>query len=130
MPSSSDSSEQDFIQAYDAYADAIFRHCAYRCYDRETGKDIMQDTFMRAWDYIAKGNEVGHMRGFLYKIANNLIINHAKKKKTESLEKLAENGFEPSNEDGKAMATNFDATMVRDTLKQLDPDTRTILTMR
>lgn len=39
--------EQQFLQAYDDYADAIFRHIALRLGDRERGRELMQDTFMK-----------------------------------------------------------------------------------
>ena len=119
-----------FLQAYDKHSDEIFRHCYFRTFDREQGKDLMQETFLRAWEFIAKGGEVRHMRGFLFKIANNLIINNAKKKKTVSLDALADVGFEPSHEGGAAMAKNVDEKAVLATMRTLPEEKRTILIMR
>jgi DNA-directed RNA polymerase specialized sigma24 family protein len=47
--------EEQFLQAYEEYADAIFRHCAMRISDRERGKELMQETFLKAWESVRRG---------------------------------------------------------------------------
>jgi DNA-directed RNA polymerase specialized sigma24 family protein len=80
--------KEKFQHAYDEYAQAIFRHCHYRVFDRERGKDLMQEVFLRAWEYMARGEEVHNMRAFLYRIANNLIVDESRKKREASLDYL------------------------------------------
>jgi len=95
MPQSSQ--ERRFTRAYDLYADLIFRHCYFRIGDREKGKELMQDAFLKTWEYIAKGNEVEDMRAFLYRTANNLIVDlyrRKSKRQEESFEDLREKGFD------------------------------------
>lgn len=133
MPKAHDDTEQEFLAAYDEYADAIFRHCALRLGDRELGKDMMQDTFMRAWESVAKGTTVTHMRAFLYKIANNLIIDTARRRKIhiqESLEELQEEtGFDvPDKEPGPVR--QLEGTLVLETLQRLEEPYRTAVIMR
>ncbi len=60
-----------------------------------TGKDLVQDTFTKAWGYLVKGGEITAMRSFLYHILNNLIIDEYRKHKATSLDALLEKGFEP-----------------------------------
>ncbi len=67
-------SETDLAAAYDAYADALFRHCYFRTSDREKGKELMLEAFRRAWRFIAEGNYIDDMRMFLYRAANTLIL--------------------------------------------------------
>ncbi len=67
-------SETDIAAAYDLYADALFRHCYFRTFDREKGKELMLETFRRAWRFIADGNFIDDMRMFLYRAANDLVI--------------------------------------------------------
>ena len=122
--------EQEFIKAYGAYADAIFRHCYFRVYNRELAKDLMQETFTRTWDYTAKGNEVKNIRSFLYKIANNLIIDHIRKKKESSLEALQETGFEPSHTTKDNLHIHIDAEQVIHVIGQLDEMYREPVLMR
>jgi DNA-directed RNA polymerase specialized sigma24 family protein len=56
--------EQDFIKHYNQHSDAIFRHCFYRVYDRETALDLVQETFAKTWAYLATGHEVKNIRAF------------------------------------------------------------------
>lgn len=86
--------EQEFMKAYDAYADALFKHCYFRLYDRERAKDLLQETFMKAWEYIVKGREVENIRAFLYRILRNLIADEFRKRKTVSLDELKESGID------------------------------------
>ncbi len=81
---------EKFLQAYDAYGDAIFRHCYFRLSDREKAMDLTQETFTRAWDYIAQGKEVENWKPFLYRIASNLIIEEYRKRKVASLDAMLE----------------------------------------
>ncbi|TSC67200.1 MAG: RNA polymerase, sigma-24 subunit, ECF subfamily [Parcubacteria group bacterium Gr01-1014_66] len=63
---SSISATADFDNAYAQYADAIFHHCFFRILDRERALEIMQETFMRAWNYLSQGKKIMHFRSFLY----------------------------------------------------------------
>lgn len=123
--------EEVFLAAYEEYADAIFRHCYFRVFDRERAKDLMQEVFMRAWEYQCKGEEVRNMRAFLYRIANNLIVDEARKKKEASLEKLQEDsGFEPWFDDRQRMQNRLEHSRVIRGLGRLDSRYRDILVMR
>ena len=84
--------EDSFLEAFDAYADALFKHACLRLPDRERAKDATQDTFIKAWDYIATGNTVRQWRSFLYRVLNNLIIDEYRKTKELSLDVLLEDG--------------------------------------
>ncbi len=124
--------QEQFLEAYDLYADAIFRHCALRLGDRELGKDLMQETFLRAWQEFSKGTEFQNVRAFLYRVANNLIIDVARRsklRKQESLEELQEVGFDiPDREPGPA--ARMDATLARESLEKVEEPYRTAVIMR
>lgn len=87
------SMQPQFMEAYDLYADALFRYCVLRVSDRELAKDMVQETFFKVWGYIADGQEIDNMRAFLYRVARNLAIDFYRKKKTSSLEMLEESGY-------------------------------------
>jgi len=100
----SENAREEFTKAYWKYVDAIFRHCYVRVRDRETANDLTQDAFIRAWEFIARGNDVDNIRAFLYTIAGNLAINELnkrKRRKTDSLEELQEAGFDVGAEDDR-----------------------------
>ncbi len=123
--------EDEFLEAYDTYADAIFRHCYYRLFDRERARDIMQDTFMRAWEYMSKGEKVDNIRALLYRIANNLIIDYVRKKKETSLDAMQEEGFDPATDDDMTRAGDrLDGAQAIEALKLLDDSHREVLVMR
>ena len=89
MGSTAQQLEQQFLDAYDAYADAIFRFVILRLRDRDAAKDLLQDVFVRTWDYLRAGKEVREMRPFLYQVARNLIIDNLRKSHgTVSLDQL------------------------------------------
>ncbi|MFA5133353.1 MAG: RNA polymerase sigma factor [Patescibacteria group bacterium] len=87
--------ENEFLQIYDELADAIFRHCYFRISDYERAKELVQETFKKVWEYIYRGKKVENLKAFVYRTANNLIIDEYRKKKAVSLDELLETGAEP-----------------------------------
>ena len=121
----------EFLAAYDAFADAIFRHCYIRVSDRDRAKDFMQETFARTWQYVGEGKKVDNIRAFLYRVANNLIIDESRKKKTASLETLGEKGFDPeTSEEHGGVETKMDAERTLALVHQIASPYREALLMR
>src|SRR3989344_8513851 len=91
--------EQRFLAAYDEHSDSLFRHVMLRVRDREAAKDVVQEAFSRTWLYLSEGKDIEYMRAFLYRVANNLIVDASRKKKSSSLDAMMENeGFEVADE--------------------------------
>ncbi|HLC76316.1 MAG TPA: RNA polymerase sigma factor [Candidatus Peribacterales bacterium] len=123
--------EETLMRAYDLYADAIFRHCYFRVFSRERAKELMQETFLRTWTSMVKGEEIRHMRGYLYRIANNLIIDEARRKKEQSLDALEEQGFDPPDETQENVgAKNVDGEIILTLLHKLEEPYREVVTLR
>ncbi len=95
--------EQSFLKLYDEFAGPIFRHCYFRVSSREVAEDLVQESFMRIWDYLAEGKVVDNQKAFLYKIAGSLIIDYYRKKKNVSLDALSEDGFNPTGDDASSI---------------------------
>lgn len=121
---------EEFIKAYEKYSDAIFRYCYFRVYDRERAKDLVQETFMKTWDYIARGNDIENIRAFLYRVARNMVIDYTRKKKEDSLEVLQELGFNPGLDERVNKEIEFDFQAAVHALKSLDEKYREAVTMR
>lgn len=123
--------QEQFMSAYDKHADEIYRHCLLRVRDTDTARDLTQETFMKCWNYLSQGNSIEYMRAFLYRVANNLIIDLSRKKRSVSLDALQEDdGFEPVDPDSKDVT---DTQAIRDAqklLSRLDEKYRAIVTMR
>lgn len=119
----------DFLRAYDEYADAIFRHCYFRVYDREKARELSQECFMKTWEYLAQGKEVKNLRAFLYRVANNLIIDSSRKKKESSLDAMMDAGFEPADGGDKTALAAEAGAMVA-LLERLEEKYRDVVRMR
>jgi len=121
---------REFLQAYNDLADPIFRHCYFRVFDREKAKDIMQDVFLKTWKYIADGNNIENIKAFIYKIANNLIIDNSRKKNTESLDDLKEKGFDVGENKKQILENKIDASHIIIVANQLSQDYKEVIIMR
>lgn len=119
-----------FRIAYDEYADAIYRHCYFRVFRRERAEELMQETFMKTWQYIASGHHVDNVRAFLYRVANNLIIDESRRKKESSLENLMENGLDFGRDDRNRLESHLDANAVIALLENLNERYRKVILMR
>lgn len=91
-----------FTEAYRQYANDIARHCGYQLRNTDDGEELMQDTFMRAWEYLKAGKNIENMRTFLYSVAHNLVIDEIRRRKRKegvsSLDALQEKGFDPGTQ--------------------------------
>ncbi|OGH69189.1 MAG: hypothetical protein A2754_01550 [Candidatus Magasanikbacteria bacterium RIFCSPHIGHO2_01_FULL_47_8] len=122
--------KEQFLEAYDAHSEAIFKHCYFRLFNRERAKEIMQDTFMRTWEQITKGVEIKNVKAFLYRIATNLIIDETRKRKTDSLDLLQMHGFNPSVVEEGKIFDHIDAGKVKEVLQKMDIKYREVIMMR
>jgi RNA polymerase sigma-70 factor (ECF subfamily) len=129
---------QEFGDAYERYSDELFRHCSLRLSDRERAVELMQETFVRAWQYMQRGEEVREIRPFLYRTLRNLIIDEYRKHKSTSLEAMADpegEGVEhllPPDETNtlEAAIGRFDGVRALERLKELPDNYREVLIMR
>lgn len=131
------SQEKAFLEAFDSYADALYRHCYFRVSDKERAKDLVSDTFAKTWNYLVKGNTVEEFRPFLYQTLNHLIIDEYRRKKTESLDVLLdekevpvgafEELVEGSRED---VEIALDAKRIPHLLKHMPENYREVIIMR
>ena len=124
--------EQQILTAYDSYASALFRHCYFRLYDREDAKDVVQDVFIRVWEYVCDGNTIDNMRAFLYRTANNLVIDRVRKQKSYSLDALKEKGFDPEDRavDASRITDIVSGREVLQVLHRLEDPYRAVVIMR
>ncbi len=123
--------EREFLVAYETHADALFRHAMLRVRDRDVAKDIVQEAYSKTWMYLSKGKKVDHIRAFLYRVANNLIVDGSRRKKSSSLDAMTEDdGFEAIDETTKDPGDIGDARGAMKLLESLDEIYRTAITMR
>ncbi len=79
-----------FEKAYENESDAIFRFCLVRVSNREQALDITQETFLRLWQSLSRGEKIQNERAFLFTVTHHLIIDWYRKKKSISLDNMQE----------------------------------------
>lgn len=124
--------EKQFLQAYDEFSDAIFRHCYFRVFNREQAKELVQETFMKTWQYLKNNDKeaIKNIRAFLYRVANNLIIDHARKNKPVSLEEMMEGGFDTGEDGRDKLVSIADGKDMIKLLSQISPKYRQAVQMK
>lgn len=131
-----------FAKSYEDHSDALFRHCYFRVSSRERALELVQDTFMKAWDKVASGEEIKNHRAFLFRVLNNLIIDEYRKKKSTSLDALleGEDGLDEGNfsdlttgsrhESEHAADIRFQSDDLAQALEALPEQYRSVVVMR
>ena len=122
--------KKDFSKTYDEHSDAIFRYAYFKLSDTEKAKDVVQDTFVKFWEYISAESELQNVKALLYRIALNTIIDLYRKRKTFSLDTLAEDGFDPTYEPEKDVFERHESEAVLKAINDLDENDRNIMFMR
>lgn len=124
------SQEHMFLQYFEELSDPLFRHVYFRISDREVAKDIVQDVFMKTWNEIQKGNVIDNMKAFLYRVANNTVIDYYRKSKSSSLDVLLEDGYDPVGDDDSGILAFAELSIATEALQKLSPSDRAVLVMR
>lgn len=129
--------EQRFLDAFNEYGDALFRHAFIRISDRERAIDIVHDTFTKVWGYVRNGHVIEQYRPFLYKVLNNLIIDEYRKARESSLDALFEkDGVDEgtfddlTTNDVESLAATLDGKKAFETLEQLPDVYREVIVLR
>ena len=96
--------------AHHDYQKGLNSRAFFNIHDRAIGEDMVQETFIKTWNYLVKGGKIQTMKAFLYHILNNLIIDEYRKQKhrSTSLDVLLEKGFEPSENDSDRLIDFLD----------------------
>jgi len=119
-----------FEKLYDTHADAIWRHFYHRLGDNERAKELMQEVFLKTWQYVMLDKTIENEKAFLYRIAKNLFINEIRTKKSQaSLDSLEETGFEVKDEHSMT-GTHAEHTELMEHLDMIKDSYRTVLVMR
>ncbi len=125
-----------FENIYKEESDAIFRFCLLRVSDREKALDLTQETFLRLWKSMLKGEEILNNKAFLFKIAHRLIIDWYRKKKSFSLESILERREDEEydildeNTDTESLSTQAEARHLIEKINDLPSYHRTPVYLR
>lgn len=124
------SKQRRFAEAYKKYADPLLRFSFFKLNDRELSKDIIQDAFVKVWQYMAQ-RPVKNIRALLYKMTSNLVIDEYRRRKpVDSLDDLNEKGFDPGFNDTEEMMHAIDAHEAQKLMKQVPQPYRKTLFLK
>lgn len=125
-----ETAQHAFLETFDAYGDAIFRFCMVKTSNAELSEDLTQETFMRYWQSLRDGKEMTNVRSFLYTIANNLVIDWYRKKKSDSLDAKLEGGFQVADAAGASPEREAIYAEALARMRELEPGDAEVLTLR
>lgn len=111
-----------FTRAYCMHSQELGRYARSMVNDKELSEDLVQDVYMKMWLYLLRKGDIISVRGFLYHVLNNLIVDRYRKHKTWSLDSLLEQGYEPREDDRERLVDVFDGKLVFRLIDKL-PDT-------
>ena len=129
---------EQFKDAFEAHSDELFRHAFLRLSDRERALELTQETFLKAWDYCARGGEIRDFRAFFFRTLRHLIIDEYRKHKAVSLEGMLLDEDDtverllPADETNtlEAAIDRFDGKLALEALKELADPYREVLILR
>lgn len=136
-PTTGGNQEQRFLEAFEEYNDALFRHAMLRLSDRDRAIDVVHDTFTKVWSYVRAGHDIENFRPFLYKVLNNLVVDEYRKNRERSLDALlSEEGVdegsfaELSESTVESLAATIDGKQAFAVLETLPDQYREVIILR
>ncbi|MGH1363332.1 MAG: RNA polymerase sigma factor [Calditrichia bacterium] len=79
-----------FQQLYYQFSDMLYRFLWRKVRNEAVAQDLVQDVFLRIWSNRANLDEQKEIKSYLYRIANNLAIDHLRKKIVRNKETIDE----------------------------------------
>lgn len=121
-----------FAAAYEQSRDAVYGYLVYMTKDTALAEDLSQEVFLRMFLHLDKFREDASVRTWALRIARNVFLSYAKKKRPLLLE---EQEWEPEpdidrNEPEEEFLKKEQAQRVRQCLMCLGEQERTVLLLR
>lgn len=116
---------EEIERLYRAESQGIFRSVMARGASREVALDVVQNAFVKVYAHLEKTKNFKNVKSLVYTTAINLWRDEVKRKKSDSLEVLQEDGFDvPSTMRSDEWAQ---VRMVREFLDKLDEGYRVVV---
>ena len=119
-------------ELYALYGEAVRRYCYTRLGDLEVAQDCMQEVFLRIW----KGVKTFEYRGdlsftaWMYTIANNVLISHARKHKPIQHVSLTPELNLADGRHADTARTICDRLTLQDAIGQLTAEQQQVITLK
>ncbi len=89
--------EEEIQALYRNHSEGIFRSLVARGASRDTALDVVQSAFVKVYVHLTKTNDFTNIKSLLYTSALNIWRDEIKKKKSESLDDLHDEGFDEAS---------------------------------
>lgn len=73
------------LELYDQLRVPVFRYLVCLGSGPDDADEIVQETFLRAYKHLRQGGETQNLRGWLFRVAHNIAINHLKKQRRHNI---------------------------------------------
>lgn len=126
--------EEGFLSFYDKHARAVLRHIYFRVSDWKAAEDLTQEVFFKTWQYVASGKEVNNFKTFIYRVANNIVIDYYRQRSKFAIP-MDDAGLEKAaniqnTSQQREVETGIDMELIEKYLLELDDLYRQVLTYR
>jgi RNA polymerase sigma-70 factor (ECF subfamily) len=122
--------DQAYAILYGRYKRPLFLFAVRMLGDREAAGDIVQDSFLRAYERREQLNDPESFRSWLFAIARNRCLSHLRRRRGRaSIEEVPEEVV-ATGPGADARETEQDVSMVRRALGELKVDYREVLILR
>jgi RNA polymerase sigma-70 factor (ECF subfamily) len=121
-----------FSEAYDRYAQRLYRHLLLRTSQKEIAEDLLSKVFLNAWEYVRGGKTLRYLQSFLYTVTNNVLTDHYRRNATAPIpveDVTLYDRPDPSETEPMIDAT-FDRAVVHGALGKLKPIFRDVLVLK
>lgn len=121
-------SEAGVRQAYETYGPELYRFALRQLRHEAAAQDVVQETFLRAWRRADRYDpEVASLRGWLFAIARNILIDHVRKARVRPGDGTVlnpEDLLDAVGDDGRFSDAVLDRWLVEEALLRLSPGHR------
>lgn len=124
--------KEQYLEHYDELSNALYRFFVFQTSNPDVASDLLQETFMKTWEYIAEGKTIKNLRAFIYQVGRNALTDYRRKKKAHSLDALTETGLDFESETNilEEESLGDDLRYVLEQFEILDERQKELITLR
>ncbi len=122
-----------FGRYYEIYAPKLYRHAFYRLGSKELAEDVVSDVFIKTWQFLSEpGKEISNLKAFLYRLANNLIIDYYRSRGRQPflIDEILEAKLGDEGAAANRAGNKLDFETVLRVLEKISPEARELLLWR
>lgn len=128
----SDKKGEYLEKIYNAYTQGVFRFIYFKVSDYELAKDFTEDTFVRFWKLLNRGENIQNPKAIIYLIANGIVIDHYRRNKQKlliSMDMVDERLIAKDDDIEEQLDKKLQIDQVFEKLKELKTEYQNILTL-